>query len=83
MRFYTKTRKHYYGIDLHAKKMFACILYADRMVLLNRNIATSPEDFLRDINRFESVQDFASYCRLVKCLHESAGKLFPHDPAFL
>lgn len=29
---------------------------------------------IHDINRFESVQDFASYCRLVKCPHESAGK---------
>jgi len=27
-----------------------------------------------DIRRFESVQKFASYCRLVKCAHESAGK---------
>ena len=29
---------------------------------------------IHDINRFETVQDFASYCRLVKCPHESAGK---------
>jgi transposase len=29
---------------------------------------------IHDINRFESVQDFASYCRLVKCSHESANK---------
>ena len=29
---------------------------------------------IHDINRFETVQDFASYCRLVKCAHESAGK---------
>jgi len=28
-----------------------------------------------DINRFPSVQDFASYCRLVKCSHTSAGKV--------
>ena len=27
-----------------------------------------------DINRFPRVQDFASYCRLVKCAKESAGK---------
>lgn len=29
---------------------------------------------IHDINRFETVQQFASYCRLVKCAHESAGK---------
>jgi hypothetical protein len=28
MRFYTKQHKHYCGIDLHAKKMFLCILDA-------------------------------------------------------
>lgn len=29
-----------------------------------------------DINRFERVQDFASYARLVKCAKESAGKRY-------
>ena len=28
------------------------------------------------INRFSSVQEFASYCRVVKCTHESAGKKY-------
>lgn len=29
-----------------------------------------------DINRFKSVQKFSSYCRLVRCAHESAGKRY-------
>jgi transposase len=29
---------------------------------------------IHDINRFPRVQDFISYCRLVKCHKESAGK---------
>lgn len=29
---------------------------------------------IHDIDRFPSVQDFVSYCRLVKCAKESAGK---------
>ena len=29
---------------------------------------------IHDIHRFPRVQDFASYCRLVKCAKESAGK---------
>ena len=29
---------------------------------------------IHDIDRFPRVQDFASYARLVKCAHESAGK---------
>jgi len=31
---------------------------------------------IHDINRFERVQDFASYCRLVKSAKESAGKRY-------
>jgi transposase len=31
-------------------------------------------DEIHDIARFPRVQDFASYCRLVKCARESAGK---------
>jgi transposase len=30
---------------------------------------------IQDIRRFERVQDFASYCRLVKCRKESAGRI--------
>jgi transposase len=30
---------------------------------------------IHDIRRFPSVQDFVSYCRLVKCAKESAGKI--------
>src|SRR5438445_8107394 len=29
---------------------------------------------IHDIERFPRVQDFASYCRLIKCARESAGK---------
>jgi transposase len=29
---------------------------------------------IHDINRFQTVQQFSSYARLVKCAHESAGK---------
>jgi transposase len=47
MRFYTKSHKHYCGIDLHAKKMFICILDGEGEVLLHREIACSPENFLR------------------------------------
>lgn len=31
---------------------------------------------IHDINRFPTVQDFASYARLVKCRKESAGKIY-------
>jgi transposase len=31
---------------------------------------------IHDIHRFPRVQDFASYCRVVKCAHESVGKRY-------
>jgi transposase len=31
---------------------------------------------IHDINRFPSIEDFASYCRLVKPARESAGKRY-------
>ena len=31
---------------------------------------------IHSIDRFERVQDFVSYCRLVKCQRESAGKIY-------
>jgi len=34
---------------------------------------------IHDIHRFPSVQDFASYCRLVKCAKESAGKHYGYS----
>ena len=52
MKFYTKTHKHYCGIDLHARKMYLCILNGSGEVLLHRNIATSPETFLKAVAPF-------------------------------
>ena len=52
MRFYTTTHKHSCGIDLHAKKMYVCILDREGKVLLHRNLRTDPELFLRAIAPF-------------------------------
>jgi transposase len=52
MRFYTKTHRHYCGIDLHSRKMYLCILDGDGNVLLHRNIVSSPATFLAAIKPF-------------------------------
>jgi len=52
MRFYTKLHKHYCGIDLHARKMYLCILDAEGNVLLHRDLTCGPENFLRAITPF-------------------------------
>ena len=49
MRFYTKQHKAYCGIDLHARRMYVCILSQDGESLLHRNMKTSPEMFLKAI----------------------------------
>jgi transposase len=52
MKFYTKQHKYYCGIDLHAKKMYLCILDAEGEVRLHRNINTERETFLAVIEPF-------------------------------
>lgn len=49
MRFYTKSHKHYCGIDLHARSMYLCILDAEGETLLHRNMKTTPEAFLEAV----------------------------------
>ena len=49
MRFYTKQHKFYCGIDLHAKKMYLCILDETGEIRLHRNIKTDRELFLKTI----------------------------------
>ncbi len=49
MKFYTKIDKNYYEIDLHAKKMFLCILGGEGTILLHRNINCNPAEFLKVI----------------------------------
>ncbi|MBU0730067.1 MAG: IS110 family transposase, partial [Proteobacteria bacterium] len=46
MKFYTKQHKYYCGIDLHARKMYVCILNNTGEVKVHKNIKTDPELFL-------------------------------------
>jgi transposase len=52
MKFFTKQHKFYCGIDLHAKKMYLCILDEAGEVRLRRNINADREVFLRVIEPF-------------------------------
>ena len=49
MNFYTQQHKHYCGIDLHARSLYVCILDQAGTVLVHKNLATTPENFLRVI----------------------------------
>src|SRR5262249_23758946 len=49
MNFYREPRKHYCGIDLHARAMYVCILDQSGTKLVHKNLPTTPEAFLRII----------------------------------
>ncbi len=46
MRFYTKTHKHYCGVDLHARSMYVCIMNQEGTVFVHRNLPCDPVRFL-------------------------------------
>ncbi|MBJ6802821.1 IS110 family transposase, partial [Geomonas propionica] len=52
MRFYTNKHKHYCGIDLHARKMYVCVIDEDGNVLVHCNCNANPAEFLRAIAPF-------------------------------
>ena len=62
MRFYTKQHKFYCGIDLHAKKMYLCILDETGEVRLHQNIKTDREVFLKVIEPFREGMVVAVAC---------------------
>jgi len=45
MKFYTGNHKFYCGIDLHARKMYVCMLNNSGKIVLHKNIKTDPEIF--------------------------------------
>ncbi len=49
MRFYTKQHRYYCGIDLHARRMYICILDADGQIRVHRNGPATPEHLLATI----------------------------------
>jgi len=52
MEFYTKQRRYYCGVDLHADAMYVCILDATGEIVLHKNIPTRPKVFLRLIKPY-------------------------------
>lgn len=52
MKFYTKQHKYYCGVDLHARKMYICVLDQQGKVKIHENIKTDPDIFFELISRF-------------------------------
>ncbi|MFA4917455.1 MAG: transposase [Syntrophales bacterium] len=54
MRFYNKQHGYYCGIDLHARKMYVCIIDQKGKVLVHQNIKTDQEMLLELISPYLS-----------------------------
>jgi transposase len=52
MRFYTQQHRFYAGVDLHARTLHLCILDTTGTVVLDRNLPSNPEAFLKAIAPF-------------------------------
>jgi len=66
-QFIERTAKHHNYLSLMILQSIPGVGRVLSMVILYE---------IHDINRFPTVQDFASYARLVKCRKESAGKSY-------
>jgi transposase len=49
MRFYTKPHRYYCGIDLHARRMYICVLDAEGQIRVHRNGPATPDHFLATV----------------------------------
>lgn len=53
MKFYTTEHQYYCGIDLHARRMYLCLINQAGEVLVHRNLRTDPEEFLRVVSPYK------------------------------
>jgi transposase len=53
MRFYLQQHKYFCGIDLHARKMYVCIIDHENKVKVHENIKTDPNDFIKLIEPYK------------------------------
>ncbi len=52
MKFYNRQHQYYCGIDLHARKMYVCILDQKGKAMVHENINTDPELFFQLISPY-------------------------------
>ena len=65
MRFYDGQHGFYAGIDLHARRLHLCVLDATGQVVLDVNIAATPDAFLAAIAPFRN--DLVVGCECMFC----------------
>ena len=84
MNFYTQQHRYYCGIDLHARSMYVCILDAAGTIVVHKNMAAAPDDFLRVVTPYRddlvvAVECiFTWYCLADLCARESIPFVLGH-----
>jgi transposase len=81
MRFYNQQHRYYCGIDLHARKMYVCILNGKGKVKVHKNIKTDPELFFDLI--FPYLDDIAVGVECVFCWYWLADLCAEHHIRFV
>ena len=71
MRFYNQQHKYYCGIDLHARKMYVCIIDQKGKTHVHKNIKTDPE-LLFDLV-FPYINDMVIGVECVFCPEKGSG----------
>jgi transposase len=81
MKFYQQQRKHYCGIDLHARKMYVCIIDQQGSVKIHKNIKTDPDTFLELVSSF--TDDLVVGVECVFCWYWLADLCHEHNITFV
>ena len=86
MRFYTAQHRYYCGIDLHARRMYICILDAEGQVRVHRNGPATPEHLLATIAAYREDVVVAVECIFTwywvadLCAQEGIAFVLGHAP---
>ena len=81
MRFYTQQHKYYCGIDLHARKMYICILDQKAKIKFHEDIKTDPELFLKIISPY--LKDIVVGVECVFCWYWLSDLCEDHNIPFI
>jgi transposase len=81
MNFYKKQHKYYCGIDLHARKMYVCILDQKGKTIVHQNINTDPELFFEII--FPYIEDIVIGVECVFCWYWVSDLCAGHNIPFI
>ena len=81
MRFYNQSHKHYAGIDLHARSLYACVLDGEGNTLVHRKAPTERDAFLHLVEPYRD--DLAVACECLFCWYWLADLCAEQDLTFV